>query len=1382
MPSKKGSKAPGAAKAAHASAPPASLREGKAAPAPEGKESPPEALPLAHPVVAVGASAGGIDAFRRLLAAMPADTGMAFVMVLHLSPQHDSMLAEILARATRLPVVPAADGQRLEPNRVYVIPPGVAPEMQGGCLRLAPDGMRPSHVIDSFMRSLAESQRHAAIGVVLSGTGSDGMLGLQAIKGSGGITFAQDESAEQAGMPRSAIAAGGVDFVLSPEGIAGELGRIARHPYVAERAPAPAPGAEPAFARVIEILREATGVDFSNYKRNTLHRRIARRIVLLRLQDLGEYLHRLESDAAEVDALYRDVLINVTSFFRDPPAFEALKAIVFPRLTAERGRNEPLRTWVLGCSTGEEAYSIAMAYAEFCDGTSQSPPMQVFATDLSAESVEKARRGTYPRAMADDLTPERVRRFFTEADGSLRVSKAIRDMCVFARQNALVDPPFSRMDLVACRNVLIYLEPVLQQRLIPLLHYALRPEGFLWLGTSETIGGYRDLFEQLDARNKVYARRGPPGALPPRPPGGWPVRAARSPGTGGEPRAESPKEVERILLSRYAPPGVVVDRELQIVQFRGDTGAFLAPAPGSASLNLLRMLREGLLVGVRGAIQCARREDAPVREAGLRVRANGGWRDVDVVVLPLSGADAPSGSLLVLFEEPGASVESRSRELEQHIRSEADHAEAQRDLAQPDREVVRLKQELAATREYLQSMIEQQEAANEELQSANEEVQSANEELQSINEELETSKEEIQSTNEELATVNEELQDRNEELSRSNDDLMNLLASVQIAIVMVGADLRIRRFTPAAEKLLNLIAADVGRPIADVRLAIDVPDLARLLAEVIDSVSPRERDVRDRDGRWYSLRLHPYRTQDNRIDGAVLALVDIDNLKRAEQALRESEARFELLADSAPVLIWTTEADGRRFVNRAYQEFVGEPESAIARSEPGRFVHPDDRPAFASRLEQAVHERRPFEARARFRRADGAYRWMKAIALPRFLPEGGFVGYVGCAFDVTDMKEAENALVELDQGRNQFLAMLAHELRNPLAGVRNAARVLARSRDESVVAPALGIIERQGERMARMVDDLLDVSRMAHGKMELHLEPVDLAAVAREALQLTAPEREASAQVLEASLPEEALWVRGDAMRLEQVLCNLLQNASKFTRAGGSIWIEAGREPGETGTPPSAVVRVRDDGAGMEPAILARAFELFAQGEHAGSQPRRGIGIGLALARRLVELHGGSVEAHSDGAGKGSEFVVRLPLLARTPSRRPSPASAPAPTAARRVLIVDDNRDSAESLRLVLGLHGHEARVVHEGAAAAGAAAAFRPDVVLLDIALPDVDGLAVARALRAEAPTRGALIVAVSGFGREEDVRRSQEAGIDEHFTKPVDPDRLLERIARGR
>ena len=882
-----------------------------AAPQSAGAQPPPDAL---FPIVGIGASAGGLEAFKSLLAALAPDTGMAYVLIVHLPSQHDSMLSKILARISKLPLSEITDGVKLERNHVYVLPAGADASLDDGVIRLSPRQAKTGqhHPIDTFFRSLATHHGYRSIGVVLSGSASDGTLGIQEIKAAGGITFAQDHTAQQSSMPRSAIQTGAVDFVLPPEEIARELKRIATHPIVT--APPLAEAAEvPDLRPVIELLRESSGVDFTHYKANTLYRRIIRRLLLHRMDGLKEYMELLRASPAEADALYQDILINVTSFFRNPEAFEALKEEAFPVITRNRSRHDPVRIWTLGCSTGEEAYSLAMAFAEYAEQSGRMVPVQVFATDLNAACIDRARSGIYSRAAVAEVSPERLRRFFVEVDGTYRITKTIRETCIFARHNVLEEPPFSRIDLVSCRNMLIYLGPELQQKVMQVLYYALRPNGFLWLGASETIGAERELFELRNSKYKIYAKKALPSqipAVPPRPLGAtWQGSAATyTPAIEARP-VDPSKDADRILAARYAPPSVLVRGDLEILQFRGDTSPFLAPAPGKASLNLLKMVREGLALGVRSAFQRAKSEEAPVRVEGVTIFTDGAERKVTIEVIPMRSGLQQAELFMVVFEELAKPAQPPAKA--------APGAEAADAAAQ---ETVQLKQELAATREYLQSVIEEQEAANEELQSANEEVQSSNEELQSINEELETSTEEVQSTNEELATVNDELLGRNAELTQINNDLVNLLSSVQLAIVMLGPNLRIRRFTPLAEKLLNLIPTDVGRPVSDIKINLHVPDLDKLVAEVMDSVVERELEVTDRQGRWYLLRMRPYRTLENKIDGAVIVLLDVDSLKRSQEMLRQ---QTELLNQAhEPILMWELDG-GISYWNKAAEATYG---------------------------------------------------------------------------------------------------------------------------------------------------------------------------------------------------------------------------------------------------------------------------------------------------------------------------------------------------------------------------------------------------------------------------------------------------------------------------
>ena len=1354
----------------------------KKAAAPSGRPGPPgptEADDLlqqaaepdgtSFPIVGVGASAGGLEAFTQLLRALPADAGMAFVLVQHLAPSHASALAEILSRATRMPVMEVHGETTVEPNCVYVIPPDQDMVISGGRLQLLPRKDGGAHrPIDQFFRALAEDRRHLAIGVILSGTASDGTIGLEAIKAEGGITFAQDATAQHQGMPHSAIASGCVDCILPPEEIAREIVRIGRHPYAGPEARARERESEPKLTQVLQLLLRATGVDFTHYKFNTLYRRITRRMVLHKTEHLKDYVHFLQQHPAALEALYHDILISITSFFRNPEAFEAIKSKVFPRLIKDRPPQDPVRIWSLGCSTGQEAYSLAMAYAEFTEAAGSRVPLQLFATDLEETAVETARAGVYSKDIAQDVSAERLRRFFVEIDGTYRIQKSIRDACVFSRHNVLADPPFSRIDLISCRNLLIYLEPVLQQKIMPSLHYALKPAGFLWLGGSETIGGFRNLFEAEDAKHKIYCRKpGHHGTL-------FPVQQGRAP------RASAPQIVVRPgggtdvyreadrHLAKFAPPSVLVSAELEILQYRGDTGPYLAPAPGKASLNLLKMLREGLVVGVRAAILRCRKEQAPVRDEGLRVRSDGGWHELAVEVVPVTGGGLEEGGFLVLFEDA-----SQARGL-QPVTSEGAPTSEEPPAADPD--TARLARELSATREYLQSVIEQQEAANEELQSANEEVQSANEELQSINEELETSKEEIQASNEELATVNDELNNRNTELNRLNNDLLNLLDSVQMAIVMLGPDMRIRRFTPAAEELLHLVPADLGRPIGAVKLAFDLPDLEPLLAEVMETLRNQERDVRSKEGRWYSLRLRPYRTLENKIDGVVLVLVDVDLLKRAEEYAQSIVATVR-----EPLLVLDDHLRVETANVSFYRTFQVNPEETEGRVLYELGIREWDIPALRKLLEEILSQDTAFqdyEVELEFEHIGKKAMLLNARRL-RQLDEHSPLILLAIE-DITERIQSE-ALKQADRRKNEFLATLAHELRNPLGPILNSLQIMRlKGGDGKAVRSAFEMMERQVGQMVRLVDDLLDLGRISLGKIELRRRPIELAAVVSHAVEAIRPMCENMDQELTVKLPPQPVYLNADPTRVAQMVENLLSNACKFTDKGGRISISAERE-GE-----QAVIRVRDSGVGIAAEELPHIFDMFMQVDSSPARSGSGLGIGLTLVKRMVEMHGGTVAAHSAGLGQGSELVISLPVMVETPEAQPPiTVREPAPATSHRILVVDDNWDSATSLAMLLKLAGNETHTAFDGLEAVEAATTFRPDVVLLDLGLPKLSGYEVARKIREQPWGKEMVLVAVTGWGQDEDRQKSKAAGFDGHVLKPVEQaalTRLLAEITTAR
>ena len=841
-------------------------------------------------IAAVGASAGGIEAFIELISNLATDTGMAFVLVQHLDPEHHSMLTELLSKKTAMRVKEVTNGMTVEPNHVYVIPPNATMSISNHTLQLAPRGEgRGLHMsIDHFMRALAEEQGNRAIGVLLSGSGTDGTSGLAEIQAHGGVTFAQDDqSAKYDSMPRSAVAAGCVDYILPPKAIARELARIARHPYLArDQGPELAPAENTGLNLVFNLLRKSTGIDFTHYRQTTILRRIHRRMVVHKIEKIDEYFKYLQSNPAEIKALYQDMLINVTNFFRNPKVFDALKSQVFPAIMKNRGAEGSLRIWTPGCASGEETYSIAIALLEALGDKAPQTHIQLFGTDISESSIAKARSGFYAENIQGDVSPERLRRFFTKLEGGYRISKTIRDMCIFAQHNVLNDPPFSQMDLICCRNLLIYLEPVLQNKVVALFHYATRPGGYLLLGTSEGIGTATNLFATEHRTYKIFLKKST-GVRQPvtfsmsTPEERHEYGAFRVPSKQPDTSwnyLEAQKEFDRRLLSQYTPATVFINEDLEIIHTRGNVNGYLKLAPGRASLSILKMAREDLLLDLRNALTKAKKDIVTVRKQNIQIKNGNGAQDstrlVNFELAPIRTGNLKELYFMIVFEESIAAP--RPAAVRPSKRSEAESAVSGR--------IARLEQELAATKEYLQSVIETQEATNEELQSANEEILSSNEELQSTNEELETAKEELQSANEELSTVNDELRSRNKEVTQINNDLTNLFASIDFAVVIVGSDLSIRRFTPQAQRLLGLIPADVGRPLTNINPTLEIRELQSAVLQVMSNLHQVDRVVTDQKGARYQLRILPYRTVENKIDGAIITIFDISSLAASESA------------------------------------------------------------------------------------------------------------------------------------------------------------------------------------------------------------------------------------------------------------------------------------------------------------------------------------------------------------------------------------------------------------------------------------------------------------------------------------------------------------------
>ncbi len=2028
----------------------------------------------AFPVVGIGASAGGLDAISRLLQALPTDLGLAYVFVSHVEKDQEKTLADVLRKRTSMPVIVVENGMRLDPDRLYVNPSGMHASVVNGTFTLqVPRGTNglAHRPIDSFFTALANEYQNNAIGIVLSGGGMDGTEGLRAIKAEDGLTIAQDASAQDQGMPQSAQEAEVVDLIRAPEDIARDLVDLVKELFPGGKARIPSKH-ENELRRILQYLLEQRGVDFSEYKEATIHRRIIRRMVLSKCRKLSDYAALLRGIPSEVDTLYNDLLINVTSFFRDPAFHRALTERVFPELLTERSGAEPLRIWVPACAGGEEVVSIAITLLEFLGERSITVPVQVFATDLNERTIERARLGIYKKSALQDIGAARLSKYFTHVDGHYQVIKPIRDMCVFAKHDLLKDPPFSRIDLISCQNVLIYLEPAAQGRILKSFHYALQPTGRLVLGRSETPGNAGDIFVQPEREHKVYRpkRKGrqPLGLDLPfkptvvsMPASGTPVATLRV----KNPRADIDREVEQLLLRRYVPPSVLVNKDLEVVRFMGATGPFLGPTTGRASLNLLKLVRDDLAFELRALFHKARKEKIVVRKSGVPVRSASGLQEVALEVLPVG--DALEQHFLVVFKE---------------AEGVPDNAVARRNTSSKgpvdarDKRIALLEQELRDALEQVRLISEESEITLQELQASNEEVVSSNEELQSINEELETSKEELQSINEEFATINEELQQRNDSLRESQErleiatrtgkvgiwdwdvvadritwseshyaihgvtpgtfeptvkgfsdlvhpddrgrvgqaieaalkhdaryelefrsvrpdgtvlwlftnatvirangrpvrmlgatlditdlklaeqalrmrtrslELMNAMGDTLIAELdtqkivqavtdtgreIAGAEfgaffhnvtnaegksymlytlsglpreafahfpmpratdlfgptfrgegtMRIDdvrkdpryghmppyhgmpkghpdvrsylavpvtsrdgkvlgglffghpepgRFTQEAEEMVTTLAAQAamaidnadlhaavqrelqqqqlsaaalsesearyrklietlpaavftcdaegrilifneacvalwgvapesrsgewhgayklftaaGEPIAkdaspmarairegrsvreeviverkdgsrrnalvhpeplfdsagkviggynvlvditdlkenqraltlseerfkavfehspfgivltdaDTRL-VDVnpaysamvgmsrteligktsvevglvkdtkarkaileglhssghtrnaemeltrPDGSKLLvrsnAEIVPLGSERfiismveditERKAeraaqrqlaaivessddaiisKDLDGSLTSwnkgaelmfgytaseiigkpntvlfpddrhaeekelferlkkgeriehyetvrlrkdgspvevaLTLSPLKNERGEIIGASKTIRDITESKRAREAVRESEERFHLLADNVKQLIWMAEADGSAmWFNQRWFEFTGMTGEQI-RMDAKSLHHPDHYDRVTSSLRERAANGQPWEETFPLKGKDGEYRWFLATAMPvhnaggqvarwfgtctdittareaqaliyeneerfrmladnmsqmayvadaggritwvnrrwtdytgmgveemndggwgkavdpvhfddmvasyataqqkgepweyvfrvrsttgeyrwflsRSIPIHGEDGKVerwfGTNTDITEQKLAEEALEESSRHKDHFLATLAHELRNPLAPLKNGLQLMELMPDDTkTLESTRAMMVRQLDHMVRLVDDLMDLSRINRGMIHLARQDLSLTEVLGTALEASKPLIERNEHRLSLDVSQEGLMVHGDLERLTQVVANLLNNAAKYTPRGGHIELSLRRENEH------AVIRVTDNGIGIDPSVLPKVFDMFAQVDpDQKTQAGGGLGIGLNVVQRLVRMHGGEVEGRSEGLDMGSTFIVRLPLIAATeknPVETPVPDRGPGPS--RRVLIVDDNEDAALSMSMILKKRGHDVRVAHDGEQGLATAESFKPEVVFMDIGMPKMNGYEACASMRATAWGRAMHIVALSGWGQEEDRRRSEEAGFDRHIVKPIDRATLERMIAEA-
>ncbi|MEO8858877.1 MAG: chemotaxis protein CheB [Burkholderiaceae bacterium] len=1340
---------------------------------------------LNFPVVGIGASAGGVAALKGFFSSLPPNPDMAFVVIVHLSPGHESNLAQILRTVVGMPVLQVQTRTEIEPNHVYVISPALELQVQDNYLAVAPlTRIRGANLaIDMFLRTLADTNGTRAIGIVLSGTGSDGSVGLRSLKEKGGVAIAQlPAEAEFAGMPSSAIATGVVDFVLPVAEMGSQLvdlWRNTRHielpePEAGKLQVMPPPSqsaaedAERALRDVMALLRQRTGHDFHHYKRSTVLRRIERRLQVTTMPNLPAYRVFLERNPQEAQALLRDLLISVTSFFRDPEGFAALDRELQTWLSARKSPQRQLRAWVAGCASGEEAYSIAMLLMERASELRSQCDVQVFATDIDERAIAMARAGRYPSTIALDVPQERLARFFLTEGMFLRVRKELRDAVLFAAHNILRDPPFSQLDLVCCRNLLIYLDREVQDKLLRLFHFALRPGGLLFLGSSESADIAEGLFTPVDSKLKIYRAvvTGERRVAPELP---WNVRlkmpdAALEAGTV---QTDASKLLGSLLVV-HAPAMLLTDGAYAILQSTPPAEAFLRFVPGASSRNLLEVVRPELSGALHAVLlkASAERKSVEGRKVRLKVANQDGWATVSARPVQHEGASY----LLVAFSHVQATL-----------------ARVARSNSGKDPMLELLEEELKRTRAQLDGSLGEAASSNEELRASNEELQAINEEMRSATEELETGKEELQSVNEELITVNQELKNNVEEVGNVNDDLKNLISSTDIATVFVDPGMRIRRFTPRASRLFNLIETDVGRSLLDITHRLDYPELEADAKEAFRSLRVVEREVLGQQGTTYLVRALPYRTHHDVIDGAVLTFVDITRIRRAEERVREGEANlrlmvesmrdFAILATDPQGLITSWNEGAKRMFGYEEREMLGQPIELLCRPE-----------SLIAGVAQAERRRALEEGQATDEgwhlRKDGTEFYCSGIMAPMF--EGDkLVGFSKIARDRTEQKRAATQLEELlvqekqtraqlqraMQMKDEFLAVMSHELKNPLNLIHVNAELLARlpeARSSAAVARAADVIRRAVNSQLKITNDLLDLSRAQTGKLVLNLTPVLWAQAVGRVVDAIADDIQSQGLRLECDLGPPALLVQADPIRLDQVVWNLLSNALKFTPRGGTISVRLSVD-GDMGR-----MDVSDTGRGLDPDFIDHIFEMFRQADRSTTRSQGGMGIGLALVKQLVDGHGGRVAVFSDGHDKGTRLSVWLPLSDGGSTAAAPQATEQQPLSRLRVLVVDDTLDSLESFAMLLELEGAAVTAVDSAGKALEALAANSFDLLVSDVAMPEVDGYGLIAAVRANPLWASMPAVALTGFARADDVKRALDAGFDAHLGKPVELEEL--------
>lgn len=1308
-------------------------------------------------VVGIGASAGGLEALEQFFEETAVDSGLAYVVVQHLSPDFKSVMDQLLTRKTRIPVQLIEDGMKVAPDHIYLLPPKKEAILSNGKLLLADRsaGEQLSFPIDHFFRSLAQDAGRNAIAIVLSGTGSDGSRGILDIHSSGGLVVVQSEaSAKFDGMPRSACDTGIVDMVLPARQMPAALQRYIKTPWNVSPSSAAETSEllEPPLRSILSRLNECYDLDFTHYKSTTIGRRIERRLLLTGTVELDDYAERLKTDEVELDRLYRDLLIGVTGFFRDKEVFDRLELDVLPGLFSNLAPGEEFRAWVAACATGEEAYSLAILLNERMRLEGSDRPIRVFASDVHQRSLKIASRAVYQPDHLAGVTAERLEKHFIDRDDGFHVTPEIRKSVVFTPHNVIRDAPFTRLDLITCRNMLIYLTHPAQKKALSLFHFGLKRNGALCLGTSETTGDLSDEFEPIDERARIYrkhrdAKLNTDGRIPFATPNRLRPPLVDGPFLARSVAAKNLLNTYDRLLDRFMPPGILISANRELLHTFSDAGKYFRAPQGRPCADVLEVLLPDLRSSLSVAIRRVLKEKTSISYSGVKCETAAGVEELTLTVSPFEDADGDS-QLLVQFQgESNVNGPIAVTRIDASAMS-SDEFEA-------------IERELQYTKDSLQSTIEELQTTNEELQSANEQLTSSNEELQSTNEEL-------HSVNEELYTVNAEHQRKIDELTELNDDMDNLLISTNVHTIFLDRDLCIRRFTPGIAETFNLIPQDVGRRFDSFAHQIIYSDLVDQIRNVLTTGKAFEKEVSDQADTWYLLRIQPYLAR-KRIDGVVITLIDITTLIKAEAMLREMSEIVEHSDDA----IYRVDLDGTirtwnlgacKLYGYESDQVLGKDVSLLA--PPAR---PNEPATYLDRIRSGI----PVDHVETSRLCrDGSTIEVSLTVSPIRDHQREIVGASVIARDITQQRIAEAEIRAAVQHRDQFLATLSHELRNPLSAILNATSLLKEeSLDAETVREAREVVDHQLRHVARLLDDLLEVARFTNGKIVLRNEIIDLTELVMDVVDCVQYQIDEKQQELRIDVCDQPLYVVGDVGRLQQAQVNLLVNASKYSPESSCISYGVGRD-GDHG-----VITVRDDGVGIPSSLLPSIFEPFVQADQSIERSQGGMGLGLPLVRMIANAHQGNADAHSGGPGRGSEFTIRIPITDQRPSRENDSELTDA--FGRKLLLIEDNDGIRKMLSRSMQLKGFQVETAVNGRQGIEMFRTFRPDIAVVDIGLPDINGYELAGLVRSDPQHCDVTLFAVTGYGREEDRIKAAAAGFDCHLVKPIDPDELMRAIS---